>query len=141
MDRRDFITKTSLGASALAIPGWVGAAAKTTEEKASGSAKGFWPNGARLAISIALQFEAGGQPISGAGGLIPEPIKKGYPDLATNSYFDYGVQEGLPRLLDLFDKYGVKATSFMVGKAVDNNPELAREIVRRGHEPAAHGKE
>ncbi len=141
MDRRDFITKTSLGASALAIPGWVGAAAKTTEEQTSGSAKGFWPNGARLAISIALQFEAGGQPISGAGGLIPEPIKKGYPDLATNSYFDYGVQEGIPRLLDLFDKYGVKATSFMVGKAVDNNPELAREIVRRGHEPAAHGKE
>ncbi|MFT4062339.1 MAG: polysaccharide deacetylase family protein [Edaphocola sp.] len=51
------------------------------------------------------------------------------------------VGQELPRLLDLFDKYGVKATSFMVGKAVDNNPELAREIVRRGHEPAAHGKE
>lgn len=130
-----------MGGSALAIPSMAGAAVKNHEQCASGSANSFWPNGSRLAISIALQFEAGGQPISGAGGLIPEPIKKGYPDLATNSYFDYGVHEGIPRLLDLFDKYAVKATSFMVGKAVDNNPDLAREIVRRGHEPAAHGKE
>jgi hypothetical protein len=28
----------------------------------------FWPNDARLAVSFSLMFEAGGQPISGAGG-------------------------------------------------------------------------
>ena len=28
----------------------------------------FWPGGARLAITVSMQFEAGGQPISGAGG-------------------------------------------------------------------------
>jgi hypothetical protein len=33
----------------------------------------FWPNGARLAVSISMMFEGGGQPISGAGGPIPEP--------------------------------------------------------------------
>jgi len=141
MDRRYFITKTSLGASSFALPSFINSAILKPETMTSGNINGFWPNGARLAISISLQFEAGGQPISGATGLIPEPIKKGYPDLATNSYFDYGIQEGIPRLLDLFDKYNIKATSFMVGKAVDKNPELAREIVRRGHEPAAHGKE
>jgi hypothetical protein len=84
MDRRDFITKTSLGASALPIHSWEGAAPKTKDEQSSGSAQSFWPNDARLAISISLQFEAGGQQISGAGGLIPEPIKKGYPDLVDN---------------------------------------------------------
>ena len=47
--------------------------------------KGFWPNGARLAISVSMMFEGGGQPISGAGGLIPEPIAKGVPDLPTNA--------------------------------------------------------
>ncbi len=57
--------------------------------------KEFWPNGARLCVSLAMQFEAGGQPISGAGGPVTEPIEKGYPDLATNTFFDYGVQEGL----------------------------------------------
>jgi hypothetical protein len=40
----------------------------------------FWPNGARLAVSFSLMFEAGGQPISGAGGVIPDPIEKRLPD-------------------------------------------------------------
>ncbi len=99
----------------------------------------FWPDGHRLAISVAMQFEGGGQPISGAGGPITEPIEKGFPDLGTNSFFDYGVREGIPRLLDLFDKHGIKTTSFMVAQAVERAPQLAREIVERGHEAAAHG--
>lgn len=144
MDRRKFINAGSLAASGLVLN-----PLNTTQgpnpSAFSGSnlisQEAFWPNGARLAISISLQFEAGGQPISGASGLIPEPIKQDYPDLATNSYFDYGVQEGIPRLLNLFDKYQIKVTSFMVGGAVDKNPQLAREIVKRGHEAAAHGKE
>jgi peptidoglycan/xylan/chitin deacetylase (PgdA/CDA1 family) len=100
----------------------------------------FWPDGARLCVSIAMQFEAGGQPISGAGGPITEPIAQGLPDLGTNSWFDYGVREGIPRLLDLFEKHRVKTTSFMVAQAVDREPALAREIVERGHEAAAHGR-
>ncbi len=100
----------------------------------------FWPNGARLAVSFSLMFEAGGQPISGAGGVIPDPIEHGVPDLPTNAFFQYGVYEGIPRLLDLFDRHQVKISSFMIGRAVDRAPELAREIVRRGHEAAAHGR-
>src|SRR3954469_21070998 len=101
--------------------------------------KGFWPNGARLAVSVSMMFEGGGQPISGAGGLIPEPIAKGVPDLPTNAYFAYGRYEGIPRALDLFDKHDIKVSSFMIGEAIRNAPELAQEIVRRGHEAAAHG--
>jgi hypothetical protein len=37
----------------------------------------FWPDGARLAVSVSMQFEAGGQPTSGA---ITEPILDGFPD-------------------------------------------------------------
>ena len=103
--------------------------------------KAFWPNEARLCISMAMQFEAGGQPISGAGGPITEEIEPGYPDLGTNSWFDYGVREGIPRILDLFDRHAIKATSFMVAQAVDKEPGLAREIVERGHEAAAHGRQ
>lgn len=100
----------------------------------------FWPNGARLAISFSLMFEGGGQPIAGAPGFMPEPTERGLPDLATNGLFQYGVYEGIPRLLDLMDRHGVKLSSFMVGQAVDKAPDLAREIVRRGHEAAAHGR-
>ncbi len=100
----------------------------------------FWPNGARLAVSFSLMFEGGGQPISGARGAIPDPIEKGIPDLPTNAFFAYGHYEGIPRLLDLMDKHGIKLSSFMIGKAVETSPDIAREIVRRGHEAAAHGR-
>jgi peptidoglycan/xylan/chitin deacetylase (PgdA/CDA1 family) len=99
----------------------------------------FWPGGARLAITVSMQFEAGGQPISGAGGPITEPILDGYPDLGQNSFYEYGVREGVPRILDLMDKHDIKMTSFMVGKAVRRHPETAAEIVRRGHEAGGHG--
>jgi peptidoglycan/xylan/chitin deacetylase (PgdA/CDA1 family) len=100
----------------------------------------FWPNNARLAVSFSLMFEAGGQPISGAGGVIPDPIEKELPDLPTNAFFQYGVYEGAPRILDLMDKHQVKLSSFMIGQAVEKAPDLAREIVKRGHEAAAHGR-
>lgn len=100
----------------------------------------FWPDGERLAVTVSMQFEAGGQPISGAPGPVTDPITPGHPDLPQNSFYDYGVREGIPRMLDLFDKHQVKVTSFMIGQAVDNAPGLAAEIVRRGHEAAAHGR-
>jgi peptidoglycan/xylan/chitin deacetylase (PgdA/CDA1 family) len=100
----------------------------------------FWPGGARLAVSLSLMFEGGGQPISGAGGPIPEPIQDGLPDLPTNAFFAYGPNEGIPRILNLMDKHGIKMSSFMIGQAIEKAPDLAREIVRRGHEAAAHGR-
>jgi peptidoglycan/xylan/chitin deacetylase (PgdA/CDA1 family) len=121
------------------LPGVAGAT--TTTVDASGrTGTAFWPNGARLAVSISLMFEGGGQPISGAGGVIPDPIEKGVPDLPTNAFFAYGHYEGIPRVLDLMDRHGIKLSSFMIGNAVNTAPDLAREIVRRGHEAAAHGR-
>jgi hypothetical protein len=60
-----------------------------TEKEPSMTTSTFWPNGARLAVSLSLMFEGGGQPISGAGGVIPDPIEKGVPDLPTNAFFAY----------------------------------------------------
>ena len=100
----------------------------------------FWPSGARLAISFSLMFEGGGQPISGAPGFFDEPIENGLPDLATNGVFQYGVYEGIPRIPSLFEKHDVKLTCFMTGQAVDKAPDLARAIVKQGHEVGAHGR-
>src|SRR6266478_6147338 len=131
------------GAAALTLPG--AAISQTanlnpTKEIPMSEASSSWPNGARLAVSCSLMFEAGGQPISGAGGVIPDPIQQRLPDLPTNAFFEYGVYEGIPRILDLFDKHKIKLSSFMIGHAVDKAPDLAREIVKRGHEAAAHGR-
>src|SRR5258705_11442796 len=135
MKRRTFLATTAALAASAAVHGQ-----NVTKEARMPDATSTWPDGARLAVSFSLMFEAGGQPISGAGGVIPEPIKPGLPDLPTNAFFEDGVYEGIPRLLDLFDKHRIKMSSFMIGRAVDRAPDLAREIVRRGHEAAAHGR-
>src|SRR5260370_41212496 len=77
-----------------------------SEKEPSMTTPSFWPNGARLAVSLSLMFEGGGQPISGAGGVIPDPIEKGVPDLSTNAFFAYRHYAGIPRRLHLMDKPG-----------------------------------
>ena len=42
------------------------------------------------------------------------------------------------QLLDVLDTYGVKATFFTLGSAIEKNPELARQIADRGHVLASH---
>jgi peptidoglycan/xylan/chitin deacetylase (PgdA/CDA1 family) len=102
-------------------------------------AREFWPDSAKLVISISLQFEAGAQPSTGASSPFPA-IDTRYPDLAVGKWYDYGFKEGIPRLLDVFQRRRVRVTSHMVGAAVEANQDLAREIVERGHEAAAHGQ-
>lgn len=80
-----------------------------------------------------MQFEAGGQP-DNAESPFPQNMDKGYKDLPAETWYQYGYKEGIPRMLDNWDKLGIKVTSHMVGSAVEKNPALAKEIVQRGHE-------
>ena len=103
--------------------------------------KRFWPDGIRLVVSISMQFEAGGQPAKGTDSPFP---KVDFPDsvpsdAAANTWFAYGYREGIPRMLELWDRHGVKVTSHMIGEAAQRHPALAREIVQRGHEASGHG--
>lgn len=53
--------------------------------------------------------------------------------------FDDGpIPEVTPWVLDLLDKFGIKATFFMVGDNVRRNPELLEEVKRRGHSYGNH---
>jgi len=52
--------------------------------------------------------------------------------------FDDGPSESTPRLLDLLDVHGARATFFQIGRHVERLPEIAREVVRRGHEIGNH---
>lgn len=97
-----------------------------------------WADGSRMVITLSMQFEAGGQP-ENAGSPFPQDMKSGFKDYPAETWYQYGYKEGIPRLLDLWDKYNYKVTSFMVGSAVEKHPQLAKEIVQRGHEAAAHG--
>ena len=53
--------------------------------------------------------------------------------------FDDGPHpEDTPRLLDLLDRYGAKATFFVVGKSARNHPELIERIAGAGHALGNH---
>ena len=59
-------------------------------------------------------------------------------DRAQWSTFPSRVETNTHRILDLFDECGVKGTFFVLGWVAQRFPDLVREIVRRGHEPACH---
>lgn len=48
-------------------------------------------------------------------------------------------KEGLPMLLDLYEKYGVKATFFYIANFAKQHPEIIKIVQERGHEIACHG--
>lgn len=53
--------------------------------------------------------------------------------------FDDGpVPEATPWVLDCLDRYGIKATFFMVGDNARRHPELLKEVRRRGHAIGNH---
>ncbi len=60
-------------------------------------------------------------------------------DRASWDQFSLRVERSTHRVLDNFDRRGVKATFFTLGWVAERAPSLIREIVRRGHELASHG--
>lgn len=136
--RKEFLkNSTILGAGTILLPRLVlSQKLKTTLMNAQNSK---WSDGTRLVISISMQFEAGGEPETGFDSPFPPNLEKGYTDLPAKTWFNYGYKEGIPRMLDLWDKHNVKVTSHTIGSAARKNPELAREIVKRGHEISGHG--
>lgn len=53
--------------------------------------------------------------------------------------FDDGPSICTPHVLDILDKYNVKATFFVLGSNVDKNPELVKRAYDSGHFIASHG--
>ena len=52
---------------------------------------------------------------------------------------EYVLNQGMPRLLDLYDKYGVKATFFYTGHIAKLYPDVVKMAYCRGHEVGSHG--
>lgn len=105
-----------------------------------------WPNGARVAVNLAVNYEEGAEQALEAGdpeneriGEVISVVPPGRRDIGMEQIFAYGLRVGLRRFLHAFDRAGMKATFWMCGRAVERTPSLAREVVRLGHEPANHG--
>ena len=75
-----------------------------------------WPGGAKLAVSLVVNFEEGGEFSIQDGDDRNEAIYEvehrleGLPDLCLDSHFEYGARAGWWRVMDLFDRFGAKVT-------------------------------
>ena len=105
-----------------------------------------WPDGARIAISVVVNYEEGseyslldGDPHGEASGEFPSPVPVGERDLANESFYEYGSRVGVWRILNILDEAGVKSTFYVCALALERNPQVGPEIVRRGHEVMGHG--
>lgn len=105
-----------------------------------------WPNGARVAVSLVVNYEEGAEMQVGEGDPRSEPmgevisvVEPGVRDIGQEQIFAYGMRAGLWRFFEAFDRRGIAATFFCCGRAVERTPETAAQITRRGHEAACHG--
>ena len=54
------------------------------------------------------------------------------------TFDDWASDDTVDEILDILDKYNIKATFFLRAKGVEQNPSLAYTISQRGHEIASH---
>jgi peptidoglycan/xylan/chitin deacetylase (PgdA/CDA1 family) len=108
--------------------------------------KVFWPNDAKLALNLIVNYEEGSEYSIPAGdnrneGLaeIPYAMPPECRDLNAESVYEFGARAGVMRLLRLFDEYDLKVTFYAAAVAVERNREVGEWIREAQHEPAAHG--
>jgi allantoinase len=107
-----------------------------------------WPGGARIAISLVVNYEEGSELAVGDGDAATErvlsesavrPWPAGKRDLAMETMYEYGARSGFWRLMGIFDELEVKSTFYVCAVALERNRKAAREIRARGHDVVSHG--
>jgi peptidoglycan/xylan/chitin deacetylase (PgdA/CDA1 family) len=71
--------------------------------------------------------------------LLPQLAGTGDPHHVALTFDDGPHPDATPEFLRLLDSAGVRATFFLLGRVLEENPELGASIVAGGHEVAVHG--
>ena len=108
---------------------------------------GCWPNQARLAINVVVNYEEGSERSFAMGDADQEPMTEwgsyGFPagirNLAMESMYEYGSRVGVWRMLDSLADARIPATFFACAVAFEQNPAVADAVVAAGHEVCSHG--
>lgn len=107
-----------------------------------------WPGGAKIAVSIVLNYEEGGENnllhgdaqseafLSDIAGAAPWP---GMRHWNMESIYDYGARAGFWRLHRLFVERSIPVTIYGVTSALARNPEQVAAMKSAGWEIASHG--
>jgi OHCU decarboxylase len=107
-----------------------------------------WPGGAKVAVSLVLNYEEGGENnilhgdgqseafLSDIAGAAPWPGQRHW---NMESLYDYGARAGFWRLHRLFTGMGIPVTVYGVATALARNPEQVAAMKAAGWEIASHG--
>ncbi|MDA7488257.1 allantoinase PuuE [Candidatus Pelagibacter ubique] len=106
-----------------------------------------WPNKARIAVQIVLNYEEGAENCVLNGDKNSEvflseiigaqPIKGRHMNM--ESLYEYGSRVGFWRLHNLFQEKKIPITIFGVGMALEKNPDICKAIIEADYEVASHG--
>jgi len=106
-----------------------------------------WPNNARIALQIVLNYEEGAENCIINGDKHSEvflseiigaqPVKGRHINM--ESLYEYGSRSGFWRLHKLFQEKKIPITIFGVGMALEKNPEICKAIKNANYEVASHG--
>jgi allantoinase len=106
-----------------------------------------WPNNARIAVQIVLNYEEGAESCVLNGDKYSEtflseiigaqPVKGRHINM--ESLYEYGSRSGFWRLHKLFQEKKIPITVFGVGLALEKNPEVCKAIKSANYEIASHG--
>ena len=106
-----------------------------------------WPNQAKLALQIVLNYEEGGESCVLHGDKNSEiflseiigakPIKGRHINM--ESIYEYGSRRGFWRIHELFQEKKIPLTIFGVAMALERNKEICEEIKKSNYELACHG--
>jgi len=123
---------------------------KNTRDMIGYGSKGVkivWPNNARIAVQIVLNYEEGAENCVLNGDKNSEiflseiigakPVKGRHINM--ESLYEYGSRAGFWRLHKLFQEKKIPLTVFGVGMALEKNPEICEAIKDAGYEVASHG--
>ena len=106
-----------------------------------------WPNNAKLALQIVLNYEEGSENSILHGDKNSEtflseiigaqPIKGRHINM--ESIYEYGSKRGFWRIHELFQEEKIPVTIFGVAMALERNLEICEEIKKYDYEIASHG--
>ena len=107
-----------------------------------------WPDGARLALQIVMNYEEGGERSILHGDsesesflhevVATEPLP-GVRNMNVESTYEYGSRAGFWRLLRMFAERSIPITVYAVAMALERHPAAAAALVEAGHEVMSHG--
>jgi allantoinase len=108
-----------------------------------------WPREARIAVSLVLNYEEGGEACVLHGDGHSESVLTdlgavealpGVRNMNVESLFEYGSRVGFWEIMRLLKSAGAPATIYAVGMALERNPEVAAELAGSHFEVACHGQ-